>query len=151
MILGSMIQLIQFLLTLVTTSVRSRLSLQAENAALRNQLFLYRKSGQGPRIRPTDRLLWCFIAKYWSGWRAALYFVQPRTVTTWQIALGKRGGGGTMMRWRNLLLESSWCKSSPVKAVAGRPVASVAIRRATGGCEAYIASKQAVRIQLRNR
>jgi putative transposase len=47
-------------------------------------LFLYRKSGQRPRIRPTDRLLWCFIAKFWAGWRTALYFVQPRTVTTWQ-------------------------------------------------------------------
>jgi len=79
-----MIQLIQFLLTLVTTSVRSRLSLQAENAALRNQLYLYRRSGQRPSIRPADRLLWCFIAKFWAGWRAALYFVQPRTVTTWQ-------------------------------------------------------------------
>jgi len=71
-------------------------------------------------------------------------------VTKWLVALGKRGRGGTMMRWRNLLLESNWCKSSPVKAVAGRPVASVAIRRATGGCEAYTVSKQAVRIQLRN-
>jgi len=67
-------------------------------------------------------------------------------VTKWLVALGKRGRGGTRMSWRNLLLESSWCKSSPVKAVAGRPVASVAIRRATGGCEAYTASKQAVRI-----
>ena len=38
------------LLILVTTSVRSRLSLQAENAALRNQLYLYRKSGQRPRF-----------------------------------------------------------------------------------------------------
>ena len=79
-----MIRLIKFLLTLVTTSVRSRMSLQAENAALRNQLSLYRKSGQRPRIRPADRLLWCFIAKFWAGWRTALYFVQPRTVTTWQ-------------------------------------------------------------------
>ena len=79
-----MVRLIQFPLTLVSTSVRSRLSLQAENAALRNQLFLYRQSGQRPRIRAADRLLWCFIAKIWSGWRAALYFVQPRTVTTWQ-------------------------------------------------------------------
>jgi len=79
-----MIRLIQFLLTLVATSVRSRLSLQAENAALRNQLFLYQKMRQRPRIRPADRLLWCFIAKFWSGWRAALYFVQPRTVTIWQ-------------------------------------------------------------------
>jgi len=79
-----MIQLIQFALTLVTTSVRSRLSLQAENAALRNQLYLYRKSGQRPRIRPAERLLWCFLAKFWAGWRAVLYFVQPRTVTIWQ-------------------------------------------------------------------
>jgi len=79
-----MARLFQFFLTLVTTSVRSRLSLQAENAALRNQLFLYRKSGQRPRIRPTDRLLWCLLAKLWTGWRAALYFVQPRTVMTWQ-------------------------------------------------------------------
>jgi len=79
-----MIRLIQFLLTLVATSVRSRLSLEAENVALRNQLFLYRKSGQRLRIRPADRLLWCFIAKCWAGWRAALYFVQPRTITTWQ-------------------------------------------------------------------
>ena len=84
LILGSMVRLIHFLLILVTTSVRSRLSLQAENAALRNQLFLYRKSGQRPRIRSADRLLWCFIAKIWVGWRSALYFVQPRTVTTWQ-------------------------------------------------------------------
>ena len=45
-----MIQVIHFLLTLVTTSVRSRLSLQAENAALRNQLLLYRKSGQRPAV-----------------------------------------------------------------------------------------------------
>ncbi|MCP3866882.1 MAG: transposase family protein [Gammaproteobacteria bacterium] len=79
-----MARLFQFFLTLVTTSVRSRLSLQAENAALRNQLSLYQKSRKRPRIRPTDRLLWCLLAKFWTGWRAALYFVQPRTVTTWQ-------------------------------------------------------------------
>jgi len=63
-----MVRLIQFLLILVTTSVRSRLSLQAENAVLRNQLSLYRKSGQRPRITPADRLLWCFITKIWVGW-----------------------------------------------------------------------------------
>jgi hypothetical protein len=79
-----MIRLTHFTLTCVTTSIRSRLFLQAENAALRNQLSLYRQSGQRPKIRPADRLLWCFIAKFWSGWRAVLYFVQPRTVTTWQ-------------------------------------------------------------------
>jgi|SRR6516165_1177339 len=41
---------------------------------------------------------------------------------------------------------------SPVRSkLASRPVASVAIHRATGGCEAYTARKQAVKIQLRNR
>jgi hypothetical protein len=34
---------------------------------------------------------------------------------------------------------------------AGRSVASVAIHRVTGGCEAYTARKQATKIQLRNR
>jgi len=48
-------------------------------------------------------------------------------------------------------MESSWCKSSPVKAVAGRPEASVAVRWATGGREAYTARKRAARIELRNR
>ena len=31
---------------------------------------------------------------------------------------GKARKRGTMMSWRNILSESSWCKSSPVKAVA---------------------------------
>jgi hypothetical protein len=48
-------------------------------------------------------------------------------------------------------MKSNWCESSPAKAVAGGPVASVAIRRVTGGCEAYTARKQAVSVQLRNR
>jgi hypothetical protein len=48
-------------------------------------------------------------------------------------------------------MKSSWCNSSPVKAVAGRPAASVAIRRVTGGCEAYTVSKQVAMIQPRNR
>jgi putative transposase len=79
-----MIRLIQFILILVTTSARSRLSLQVENSALRHQLSIYRKSGQRPRIRPADRLLWSVMSRLWLGWRAALFFVQPRTVTTWQ-------------------------------------------------------------------
>ena len=49
------------------------------------------------------------------------------------------------------MLKSSWCKSSPANAVACRPEASVAIRRVTGGCEAYTVRKQAMRVQLRNR
>ena len=79
-----MIRLIQFILILVATSARSRLSLQIENSALRHQLSVYRKSGQRPRIRPADRLLWSVIPGLWSNWRDALFFVQPTTVVAWQ-------------------------------------------------------------------
>jgi hypothetical protein len=75
----------------------------------------YRQSGQRPRITPADRLLWCFIAKFWSGWRAALYFVQPRTVTTWQKKRFRD-------HWRAL--------SQPAK--AGRPRISRELRNLIG-------------------
>ena len=48
-------------------------------------------------------------------------------------------------------MESSWWKSSPAKAVAGRPVASVAPASGDRWGEAYTARKRAARIQLRNR
>jgi hypothetical protein len=37
-----------------------------------------------PRLRPTDRLLWAWLARLWPGWHKALAFVQPRTVIAWQ-------------------------------------------------------------------
>ena len=79
-----MVRLIQFVLAMLTSSARTRLSLQLEIAALRHQLSMYQRRGRRARIGSSDRLLWCVLAKLWSGWRAALLFVQPRTVTTWQ-------------------------------------------------------------------
>ncbi len=73
-----------FLFSLLTTTLRSRLSLQLEIAALRHQLSAYRLKGQRPLIAPPDRLLWSLLAKLWPQWRGALFFVQPRTVTLWQ-------------------------------------------------------------------
>ena len=79
-----MARVLCFLSSLLTATFRSRLSLQLEIAALRHQLATYRLKGQRPRIGPADRLLWSVIAKLWSPWRRALFFVQPRTVTLWQ-------------------------------------------------------------------
>ena len=73
-----------FLVTLVARTCRSRVSLQLEVAALRHQLALYKEQGRRPRIRPTDRLLWSCVLRWWSQWRRALYIVQPRTVLEWQ-------------------------------------------------------------------
>jgi putative transposase len=82
--LESMASLFRFVLSMLTSTLRTRLSLQLEIAALRHQLSLYQSKGRRPRIAPADRLLWSVAAKVWSGWRKALFFVQPRTVTIWQ-------------------------------------------------------------------
>ena len=44
--------------------------------------------GRTPRrsLSSSDRLLWCFLARFWSSWREALDIVQPATVTRWQHA-----------------------------------------------------------------
>ena len=97
-----MARVLFFLFSLLTSTLRSRLSLQLEIAALRHQLSTYRLKGQRPRITPSDRLLWSILAKLWSQWRGALLFVQPRTVTLWQQkrfrdywrALSQRGRPG---------------------------------------------------------
>jgi len=72
-ILWLMVRLLQFLLSLLTSTIRTRLSLQLEIAALRHQLSLYQSKGRRPRIAPADRLLWSVVARLWSGWRIALY------------------------------------------------------------------------------
>ena len=79
-----MARVLCFLSLLLTTTFRSRLSLQLEVAALRHQLSTYRLKGQRPKIGTTDRMLWSVIAQLWSQWRKALFFVQPRTAIVWQ-------------------------------------------------------------------
>ena len=65
----------------LSASLRSRVELQAEIAALHHQLsILQRRSGARPRLRPTDRIFWTWLSRLWSGWRRALVIVQPQTV-----------------------------------------------------------------------
>ena len=74
----------QALLAVISTVVRSRLSLQLEVVALRHQLSVYRRSDKRLRIRPGDRVLWAWLSQHWSKWRTVLTFVQPMTVIAWQ-------------------------------------------------------------------
>jgi putative transposase len=75
---------ISVLLAFVATWCRSSASLRLENLALRHQLAVYKQRGPRPRLRPSDRVFWAWLARLWSGWQAALAFVQPRTVIAWQ-------------------------------------------------------------------
>ena len=75
---------IAVLLACVATLFRARAALCLENLALRHQLAVYQQTVRRPRLRPTDRLLWAWLSRLWSGWQGALAFVQPRTVIAWQ-------------------------------------------------------------------
>lgn len=72
------------LLAFVSTTLRSRLSLQFEIVALRHQIMVYKRSAPRPRIKRGDRIFWSWIARHWSGWRTAVVIVQPATVIAWQ-------------------------------------------------------------------
>jgi len=72
------------LLLLVSTMIRSRLSLQLEIVALRHQLAVYQRTTKRPQISSGDRILWSWLSRRWSGWRDALVFVQTETVIAWQ-------------------------------------------------------------------
>jgi putative transposase len=72
------------LLAFVAALFQSHASLCLEHLALRHQLAVYRQTIHRPRLRPTDRLFWVWLSRLWTGWQAALTFVQPRTILAWQ-------------------------------------------------------------------
>jgi putative transposase len=72
------------LLRLLTSRSRSNSDLEIEVLALRHQLAVYQRSVKQPRIRHSDRLLWSWLSRHWTGWRNALVFVQPATVIAWR-------------------------------------------------------------------
>jgi putative transposase len=72
------------LLAFVAALFQSHASLCLEHLALRHQLAVYRQTVHRPRLRPTDRLFWVWLSRLWTGWQAALTFVQPRTILAWQ-------------------------------------------------------------------
>lgn len=79
-----MIEFIRLCAGFVAAMFRSRAALQAENLALRHQLGVYQRSVKRPKVRSADRVLWCVLAKAWTGWKDALSFVKPDTVIRWR-------------------------------------------------------------------
>lgn len=66
--------------------VRSRAQLLAENALLRQQLIVLRRSVKRPVVTPTDRALLVLLAGRVRTWRQALLLVQPTTLLRWHRA-----------------------------------------------------------------
>ena len=70
------------LLAGLATNFRSRLALQLEILALRQQLAIYQRTVKRTRVRPGDHLFWSWLSRHWARWREALVVVQPATVIT---------------------------------------------------------------------
>ncbi len=70
--------------------VRGKSALIAENALLRQQLLVLRRSVKRPRCTPTDRVLLVLLASRVRGWRQALLLVQPDTLLRWHRELFRR-------------------------------------------------------------
>jgi hypothetical protein len=66
--------------------VRSRAQLLTENALLRQQLIILRRSVKHPAVTPTDRALLVLLAGQVRTWRQSLLLVQPETLLRWHRA-----------------------------------------------------------------
>src|SRR5882762_3422059 len=107
-----MVTLFVSLLFSVSACLRTRATLQAGILALRHQLLVLQRSNDGHRVRlrATDRLLWAWLSRLWTGWRSALVIVKPETVIAWH-----RKGFRLYWTWKSRLRE-------------GRPKASDEVR-----------------------
>jgi len=76
--------LLRFLGRLLTSRFRSHIAVEVEMMSLRQQLAIYRRSVRRPRLRLRDRLFWCWLSRFWSGWKDALVVVKPATVIAWR-------------------------------------------------------------------
>ena len=70
------------LLLTLRSCARSRAALQLEVLALRHQLQVLNRSRRPQRLRlaAADRLLWVWMSRVWTEWRANLVIVKPETV-----------------------------------------------------------------------
>jgi hypothetical protein len=74
-----------------------RRELLIECLALRHQLAVLRRSDR--RFRPSERLFWVCVRRWWPGWKNALVLVQPATVARWHRE-GLRGCWSRRLRRR---------------------------------------------------
>src|SRR5260221_13027520 len=68
-------------------TLRSRDELIAENALLRQQLVILKRSVKRVQASNTDRRLMVWLASRLKGWREALLVVQPATLLMWHRSL----------------------------------------------------------------
>jgi hypothetical protein len=88
--------LVAFIAALIRSAFVSRRDLALENAALRQQLAAYVRGKKCPRLKPSERVLWALLSKFWVHWKSSLIIVKPKTVIGWH-----KQGFRLFWRWRS--------------------------------------------------
>jgi putative transposase len=100
-------------LSAVRTRLRQRLDLLLEFIVLRHQLAVLQRTGtRRPCFRPSERLFWVSLSRWWANWQRSLIIVQPATV----------------LRWRRRSLWAIWLSGSSRRWRGGRPRISGEVR-----------------------
>jgi putative transposase len=60
-----------------------RQRLMLENAALRQQVVILKRSVLRPRIQDSDRVFWILLQRFLTDWKSSLLIVKPETVLRW--------------------------------------------------------------------
>jgi hypothetical protein len=97
-------------LSAVRTRLRRRLDLLLEFIVLRHQLAVLQRTGTC--FRPSERLFWVSLSRWWANWQRSLTIVQPATV----------------LRWRRRGLRVVWLSGSSRRWRGGRPRISSEVR-----------------------
>lgn len=74
----------------VSDATRSRKDLITENAILRQQLIVLKRSVKRPKFTTGDRVRLSFLARLTDFWHSALHIVQPETILRWHRDLFRR-------------------------------------------------------------
>jgi len=80
--------LLGFRLIILVLSGQKQVAL--ENAAMRQQLGVFKRNVKRPRLSQWDRVFWIGLMTIWKDWRSALVIVRPETVIGWQRRRFKR-------------------------------------------------------------
>jgi type II secretory pathway pseudopilin PulG len=92
-----MVGLLCFVLAILASPFKSRLRLEAENAALRHQLMILRRRLRG-RVRLGNRDRWLFVQLYrwFPSILSVLTVIRPETLVLWH-----RAGFRSCWRWKS--------------------------------------------------
>lgn len=98
--------LLEILFRLIRACFRTQTELALENVALRQQLQVLNRRRPKPRMTPPNRFFWVILRHLWSGWRHALFIVEPETVVRWHRA-------GFRQYWKWISRKSVSCGRKP--------------------------------------